>query len=185
MRETLAIGAPPQCSATLSRLSPLSSRCPCRSRHGACDRRPSCCGRRASRGSTGISAPPSSCQHRLHLPDIALALGLVGFGLARRPAACRTSDCSNAISFHGAPRLIGDRQHLRRGRAAAPVARRRMAPFSQTLSKKPSAGSFFTLDLDAGLAGARLEQRRHVDRAVEGGVGCLQHDRRIGRRPPS
>ena len=118
-------------------------------------------------------------EHRLHLPDVGLALGLVGLGARVGEQLLELL----VLPVRLVPGRIGRR---RRPRASAsppagrPSSSRRTAPFSQTLSKKPSAGSFFTSTLMPAFAALAWNSVAMIDRAVERRVRRLQHDLRIG-----
>ena len=93
---------------------------------------------------TGIDRAALVVQHRLHFPDVAAcAWPRPVSARARRPAASRTPGPSNGS------RSTARRPCRRRPASASPPGGRPSSwsmkgPFSQTLSQKPSAGSFFT-----------------------------------------
>ena len=117
-------------------------------------------------------------QHRLHFPDVGPALGFVR--LAARVGEQLLELLVVPVRLvPGRARRVGDREHLRRRRAPAPVARDERA-LEPDVVPEAVGRLLLQVDLDAGLGRARLEQRALVDRAVERGVGRLQQDLRIG-----
>src|SRR5208337_1189677 len=117
-------------------------------------------------------------EDRLHLPDMGLALGLVRLG-ARVGEQLLKLRVIPVRLVPGRAGLEGDREHLRRRRPSAPVAadERTLQPH---IVEETVGRLLLQVDLDAGLGGARLEQRALIDRSVERCVRDLQQDLRVG-----
>ena len=117
-------------------------------------------------------------QHGLHLPDVWLTLGFVGLAASVGEQLLELLVVPVRFVPGRAPG-VGDREHLGRRRAAAPVARDER-PLEPDVVPEAVRGLLLQVDLDAGLAGARLKKRALVDGAVERRVGSLKQDLRIG-----